>query len=220
MDEEPVTVLIADDQALVRAGFRVILDGESGISVVGEAADGRQAVTLSRQLQPTVVLMDIRMPVLDGLHATREILATTASRVLVLTTFDVDDYVYEALRMGASGYLLKDAEPDQLVAAVHVVARGDALIDPVVTRRLIRVFAETTPAAAPLPPSVGTLTPREMEVLRQMARGLSNREIATELFVEESTVRTHVTRILAKLGLRDRVQAVVLAYQSGLVPPG
>ena len=217
--QTPVTVLIADDQALVRAGFRVMLDGETGLEVVGEAADGQQAIDLTRQLNPTVVLMDIRMPVLDGLHATREIVHDTTSKVLVLTTFDVDEYVYEALRAGASGFLLKDAQPDQLLSAVRVVARGDALIDPTITRRLIRAFTESARPTATPPAALNALTPRELDVLRQIARGLSNREIATELFVEESTIRTHVTRILTKLGLRDRVQAVVLAYQTGLTPP-
>jgi DNA-binding NarL/FixJ family response regulator len=216
--DDPVRVLIADDQALVRAGFRVILDGEPGIVVAGEAADGQQAIDLTKQLQPTVVLMDIRMPVLDGLHAAHDIITSTSSKVLVLTTFDTDEYVYEALRIGASGFLLKDAQPDELIAAVQVVARGDALIDPVITRRLIRAFSESARPVATPPAALTTLTPREMEVLRHIARGLSNREIARELFVEESTIRTHVTRILSKLSLRDRVQAVVLAYQSGLVP--
>jgi DNA-binding NarL/FixJ family response regulator len=217
--EAPITVLIADDQALVRAGFRVMLEGEAGLEVIGEAADGQQAIDRARQLNPTVVLMDIRMPVLDGLHAAREIVRDTTSKVLVLTTFDIDEYVYEALRIGASGFLLKDAHPDELLSAVRVVARGDALIDPTVTRRLIRAFAESARPPASPPAALRALTPRELDVLRQIARGLSNSEIAVELFVEESTVRTHVTRILTKLGLRNRVQAVVLAYQTGLVPP-
>lgn len=219
MHPAPTTVLVADDQHLVRAGFRVILDDEPDLEVIGEAADGRQAVAMTRELKPAVVLMDIRMPVMDGLQAAREIVATTAARVLVLTTFDADEYVYEALRVGASGFLLKDAEPDQLIAAVRVIARGDALIDPSVTRRLIHHFAQSLQPHASPPADFAALTPRELEVLHQIARGLSNREIARELFVEESTVRTHVTRILTKLGLRDRVQAVVLAYETGLIQP-
>jgi DNA-binding NarL/FixJ family response regulator len=217
MAEAPTTVLVADDQHLVRAGFRVILNEEPDLEVIAEATDGRQAVAMTRELKPTVVLMDIRMPVMDGLQAAREIIASTAAKVLVLTTFDADEYVYEALRIGASGFLLKDAEPDQLISAVRIVARGDALIDPTVTRRLIRSFAQSLQPPAPPPTEFAALTPRELEVLHQIARGLSNREIARELFVEESTVRTHVTRILTKLGLRDRVQAVVLAYETGLI---
>ena len=176
-----------------------------------------EAVALTRRLTPTLVLMDIRMPVMDGLQAAAEIIASTPTKVLVLTTFDADEYVYEALRIGASGFLLKDAEPEQLVSAVRIVARGDALIDPAITRRLIHAFSLTLQPPPPTPVNLAGLTPRELEVLRQIARGLSNREIARELFVEESTIRTHVTRILTKLGLRDRVQAVVLAYDSGLV---
>jgi DNA-binding NarL/FixJ family response regulator len=212
-----VTVLIADDQTLVRGGLRVILDGEPGISVVGEAADGHQAVARARELRPTLALLDIRMPIMDGLHAAQQIIDTTKTKVLVLTTFDADEYVYEALRIGASGFLLKDAEPRHLIEAVRIVARGDALIDPTITRRLIRVFAAHAQPQPALPTEFTRLTARELEVLQQIARGLSNREIAQVLFVEESTIRTHVTRILTKLGLRDRVQAVVLAYESGLV---
>jgi DNA-binding NarL/FixJ family response regulator len=210
-------VLVADDQQLVRAGFRVILEAQDDIHVVGEAGDGREAAALTRRLLPTVVLMDIRMPVMDGLQAAGEILASTSTKVLVLTTFDADEYVYEALRIGASGFLLKDAGPEQLVTAVRIVARGDALIDPTITRRLIHAFSLALQPPTPTPVTFTALTPRELEVLLQIARGLSNREIARELFVEESTIRTHVTRILTKLGLRDRVQAVVLAYDSGLV---
>ena len=217
MADEPITVLVADDQHLVRAGFRVILETQDDIQVVGEAANGREAVALTRRLTPTLVLMDIRMPVMDGLQAAAEIIASTPSKVLVLTTFDADEYVYEALRIGASGFLLKDAEPEQLVSAVRIVARGDALIDPTITRRLIHAFSLTLQPPPATPANLAGLTPRELEVLRQIARGLSNREIARELFVEESTIRTHVTRILTKLGLRDRVQAVVLAYDCGLV---
>jgi DNA-binding NarL/FixJ family response regulator len=218
-EDPPVTVLIADDQRLVRAGFRVILDGEPGLRVIGEAADGQQAIELTRELQPTVVLMDIRMPVLDGLSAAREIIATSSAKILVLTTFDADEYVYAALRMGASGFLLKDAQPEQLLAAVRSVAAGDALIDPVITRRLILAFAQAARPPGQLPAEVSDLTPREPDVLRQVARGLSNAEIARELTVEESTIRTHVTRILMKLRLRDRVQVVVFAYESGLITP-
>jgi DNA-binding NarL/FixJ family response regulator len=217
VSEEPITILIVDDQALVRAGFRVILAAEPGLDVVGEAADGAAAVAATKELAPQVVLMDIRMPVLDGLAAARQIVAATSSKVLVLTTFGSDEYVYEALRLGASGFLLKDARPEQLVDAIRVVARGDALLDPVITRRLIRAFAETERPGLTTPARFDSLTRRELDVLRRIARGLSNREIAGELVVEESTVRTHVTRLLTKLGLRDRVQAVVLAYESGLV---
>jgi DNA-binding NarL/FixJ family response regulator len=215
----PITVLIADDQQMVRRGFRVILEAEDGISVVAEAGDGRDAVELVRRHAPAVALLDIRMPVMDGLHAARQILTPSSrTRVLILTTFDADEYVYEALRAGASGFLLKDAPADQLVTAVRSLAAGDALIDPVITRRLISRFAL---AARPcvMPDELSQLTPRELEVLRLVARGLSNIEIAQELVVEENTVKTHVSRILTKLGLRDRVQAVVLAYELGFVTP-
>ena len=215
----PITVLIADDQQMVRRGFRVILEAEQGISVVAEAGDGREAVELVRRHAPAVALLDIRMPVMDGLHAARQILALTSrTRVLILTTFDADEYVYEALRAGASGFLLKDAPADQLVTAVRSLAAGDALIDPVITRRLISRFVL---AARPggVPDELSQLTPRELEVLRLVARGLANIEIAQELVVEENTVKTHVSRILTKLGLRDRVQAVVLAYELGFVTP-
>ena len=218
-DARPITVLIADDQRLVRAGFRVILASEPGISVVGEAADGLQAIALARTLTPAVVLMDIRMPNLDGLAAARRIIADGDSRVLILTTFDADEYVYEALKMGASGFLLKDAPPDQLVAAVRCIAAGDALIDPSITRRLIGRFAHAVRPAALQPAQLSELTQRELDVLRLVARGLANAEIAAELVVEESTVKTHVSRILMKLALRDRVQAVVVAYESGFVRP-
>jgi DNA-binding NarL/FixJ family response regulator len=218
-DPAQITVLIADDQRLVRAGFRVILDSEPDIIVVAEAGDGQQALELTRQHTPTVVLLDIRMPTMDGLEAARRIVTAGTSRVLMLTTFDADEYVYQALRAGASGFLLKDAPPDQLVAAVRSVAAGDALIDPAITRRLIEAFTAAVRPADQTPASLTALTTRELDVLRLVSRGMSNQEIAQELHVEPSTIKTHVARILMKLGLRDRVQAVVLAYQSGLVTP-
>jgi DNA-binding NarL/FixJ family response regulator len=210
-----ITVVVVDDQRLVRAGFGVILGAEPGITVVGEAGDGEEAVELVRRLAPSVVLMDIRMPVMDGLAAARVILSDTDSRVLMLTTFDSDEYVYAALQAGASGFLLKDAPSEQLVAAVRSVAAGDALIDPSITRRLIENFVTASRPQSEDPAVLGTLTPRERDVLRLVAQGLSNAEIAQRLVVEESTVKTHVGRILMKLDLRDRVQAVVLAYQCG-----
>jgi DNA-binding NarL/FixJ family response regulator len=214
-----IRVLLADDQALVRAGFRMILKAESGIEVVGEAADGAEAVGRARELAPDVVLMDVRMPAMDGIEATRRIAAGDgAPRVLVLTTFDLDEYVYEALRAGASGFLLKDAPEEQLVSGIRIVADGGSLFAPAVTRRLIERFAGG-PSAQP-PPALGELTPRELEVLRLVARGLSNAEIAGTLVVSEHTVKTHVARVLQKLDLRDRVQAVVLAYEAGIVRPG
>jgi DNA-binding NarL/FixJ family response regulator len=216
---ELISVLIADDQRLVRAGFRVILAGEPDITVAGEAADGAEAVQLARALRPDIVLMDIRMPNMDGLTAARQVLGSTKSRVLILTTFDADEYVYETLRMGASGFLLKDAPPDQLIGAVRCIAAGNALIDPVITRRLIGRFAHAVRPPSLQPALLKDLTARELDVLRLMARGLANAEIAAELVVEESTVKTHVSRILLKLGLRDRVQAVVIAYESGFVRP-
>ena len=220
-----IRVLLVDDQALVRAGFRMILDAEPEIEVVGEAADGRDAIDQVRSLRPDVVLMDIRMPELDGLEATRRILAAVdgdgGPKILMLTTFDLDEYVYEALRAGASGFLLKDTPPEQLVAAIHVIAEGDALLSPAVTKRVIGEFVR---GGGPKPeaqfPRLEDLTAREHEVLKLIARGLSNAEIAKELFVSETTVKTHVARILMKLGLRDRVQAVVLAYEAGVVSPG
>jgi DNA-binding NarL/FixJ family response regulator len=219
-----IRVLIVDDQALVRAGFRMILESETGIEIVGEAGDGAEAVTAVRELQPDVVLMDIRMPNLDGLEATRRILADGGDRprVLMLTTFDLDEYVYEALRAGASGFMLKDTPPEQLVAAIHVVASGDALLSPTITKRVIEEFIRRPPSTLPpdRPAALDELTARELEVLGFMARGLSNAEIAKDLFVSETTVKTHVARILMKLNLRDRVQAVVFAYESGLVQPG
>jgi DNA-binding NarL/FixJ family response regulator len=216
---EVISVVIADDQRLVRAGLRVILAGEADICVTGEAADGLEAVDLVRTLEPAVVLMDIRMPNMDGLTAARQILSSCDSRVLILTTFDADEYVYEALQMGASGFLLKDAPPEQLISAVRCIASGDALIDPSITRRLIGRFAQAVRPPAQLPGRLKDLTQRELDVLRLVARGLANHEIAAELVVEESTVKTHVSRILMKLALRDRVQAVVVAYESGFVVP-
>jgi DNA-binding NarL/FixJ family response regulator len=221
--DESISVLIADDQALVRAGFRSILEAQPGIKVVGEAADGRDAVALARHRRPDVVLMDIQMPDLDGLEATRRILegvdADHPIAVLMLTTFDLNEYVYEALRAGASGFLLKDVMPEDLIAAVRVVAAGDGLIAPTITKRLIEQFARTAPPSAP-PPGLSDLTPRELEVLTLVARGLSNRELAAELVISEATVKTHVKRVLSKLSARDRVQAVVVAYEAGLVTPG
>jgi DNA-binding NarL/FixJ family response regulator len=215
-----IRVLIADDQELVRTGFRMILKAEPDIDVVGEAGDGAEAVALAQRLRADVVLMDIRMPVVDGLEATRRLIAASAdARVLILTTFDLNEYVYEALRAGASGFLLKDAPAAQLVTAIRVVAGGDALLAPSVTRRLIAEFAQRPPPSS-RPHRMKELTARELEVLRLVARGLSNAEIAKELFVSDATVKTHVARVLMKLGLRDRVQAVVAAYESGLFQPG
>ena len=219
-----IRVLIVDDQALVRAGFRMILESETAIEIVGEASDGLEALEAVREHAPDVVLMDIRMPNLDGLEATRRIVGDGSSgpRVLMLTTFDLDEYVYEALRAGASGFLLKDTPPEQLVAAIEVIASGDALLSPTITKRVIEEFIRRPPSTmtVSLPPALDELTARELEVLGFMARGLSNSEIARDLFVSETTVKTHVARILMKLKLRDRVQAVVYAYESGLVQPG
>ncbi|WP_377271579.1 response regulator [Peterkaempfera sp. SMS 1(5)a] len=221
-----IRVIIADDQAMVRAGFAALLSAQPDIDVVGEAPDGRQAVEVSGRTHPDVVLMDVRMPEMDGLEAARRLLSPPPGvvhrpRVLMLTTFDVDDYVYEALRAGASGFLLKDAPPADLIAAVRVVAAGEALLAPSVTRRLIEDFARRRPAPRRDPGlRLSGLTPRETEVLEHIARGLSNSEIAGTLVLAEQTVKTHVGRILAKLGLRDRAQAVVFAYESGLVTPG
>ncbi len=220
--DRPISVLIADDQDLVRAGFHSILEDQPGIVVVGEAKDGYDAVDLARRRVPDVVLMDIQMPGLDGIAAARRILAAPAARptaVLMLTTFDLNEYVYDALRAGASGFLLKDVRPEQLVSAVRIVAAGDALIAPAITKRLIAQFASAAPKRTP-PTGLADLTPRELEVLQLVARGLSNAEIATELVVSESTIKTHMKRLLAKLELRDRVQAVVAAYEAGLVTPG
>jgi DNA-binding NarL/FixJ family response regulator len=216
-----IRVLIADDQAMVRQGFGALLAAQPDLLVVGDAPDGAAAVAAARRLDPDVVLMDVRMPVMDGLEATRRLLAFGASvRVLILTTFDLDDYVYEALRAGASGFLLKDAPAADLVHAVRVVAAGEALLAPSVTRRLIAEFAARPRTQRPRPIALAALTPRETEVLRLIARGRSNQEIAAELVVAEQTVKTHVGRVLAKLGLRDRAQAVVFAYESGLVAAG
>ena len=211
-----IRVLLADDQTLVRSGFRMILRAEPDIDVVGEASDGAEAIELARELEPDIVLMDVRMPNVDGIEATRQIVdgSEHAPRVLVLTTFDLDEYVYEALRAGASGFLLKDAPEEQLVSGIRIVAGGASLFAPAVTRRLIERFAARAPPAPP--PALGELTPRELEVLRLIARGLSNAEIAAELVVSEHTAKTHVAHILDKLDLRDRVQAVVLAYESGI----
>jgi DNA-binding NarL/FixJ family response regulator len=216
-----ITVLLADDQSMVRAGFRMILESDPDIEVVGEAANGEQAAASARRLQPDVVLMDIQMPDGDGLQATRQITESdaVASRVVILTTFERDDYVFEALQAGASGFLLKNAPPEQLIDAVRVVAAGDALLAPSVTRKIIEQFARR-PVAADVRARVESLTEREREVLLALARGKSNSELAEALFVTEGTVKTHVSSLLAKLGLRDRVQAVVLAYESGLVEPG
>ncbi|MEV4624523.1 response regulator transcription factor [Asanoa sp. NPDC049573] len=218
---QPIRVVIADDHALVRTGFRMILNAK-GISVVAEASTGTEAVAAVRRSAPDVVLMDIRMPELDGLTATRELLAgaEAAPRVLILTTFDLDEYVYAALRAGASGFLLKDVPPEQLVAAVLTVRTGDALLAPAITRRLVERYALRDEATAPAHRDLERLTPREREVLRLLAQGLSNAELAGRLYLAEATVKTHVARVLAKLGLRDRVQAVVLAYETGLISPG
>jgi len=218
---EKITVLIVDDERLIRAGFRAILESEPDLTVIGEAVDGLDAIDLAKKRSPDVVLLDIRMPGMDGLTAARRIIAETDSRILILTTFDVDEYVYEALRAGASGFLLKDMPPEQLCWAVRSIAAGDALIDPAVTRRLILRFAGAARAGedGAVPARLAELTPRELDVLALLAQGRSNSEIATELVVEQSTVKTHVGRILMKLDLRDRVQAVVLAYESGFVTP-
>jgi DNA-binding NarL/FixJ family response regulator len=216
------TLVIADDQGMVRAGFRSLLDDEPDLEVVGEAANGEEALEVVRRLRPAVTLMDIRMPVLDGLAATRAIVEEgVATRVLVLTTFDLDEYVFEALRAGASGFLLKDAPAEELASAIRVVAAGDSLLAPGVTRRVIDAFVRrpSVPSRAP-DPALGRLTPREVEVLGLLARGLSNVDIAGRLFVSEATTKTHVSNVLSKLGLRDRVQAVIFAYENGVVVPG
>ena len=215
-----IGVLLADDQALVREGFRLIIEVEPDIEVVGEAGDGLETVEQAKRLRPDVILMDIRMPGLDGIAATRRLAqAGVAARVLMLTTFDRDDYLYEAMKAGASGFLLKDARRDQLVHAIRTVATGDALLAPALVRRLVEDFCRRPPPGGP-PPAVAKLTERELEVLRLVARGLSNTEIAKELFLSQATVKTHLAHVMQKLDLRDRVQAVVLAYESGLVRPG
>jgi DNA-binding NarL/FixJ family response regulator len=216
-----VGVLIVDDQALVRTGLRTILETDPDITVVAEAVDGRQAVEASERTRPDVVLMDIRMPTMDGLEATRRILANgPPPSVVVLSMFDLDEYVFEALVAGASGFLLKDVAPEQLLAAVHSIARGDSLLAPAITRRLIETYVRERRAPAPAPPGLDRLTAREHEILVQLAGGLSNTEIAQQLFLSPATIKTHVARILDKLDLRDRTQAIVLAYETGVVRPG
>ncbi len=218
-----IRVLIADDQSLVRAGFRMILEAEDDVEVVGEASDGAEALDVAAEHSPDVILMDVRMPNVDGLEATRRLLEgkSEGPRVLILTTFDLDEYVWEALHAGASGFLLKDTPPEQLVDAIRVVAAGDALLAPAITRRVIEEFVSRPPASARRPaPGLDELTARELEMLRYVARGLSNAEIAAAAFVSETTVKTHVAHILMKLRLRDRVQAVVYAYEHGIVAPG
>ena len=218
-----VRVLIVDDQSLVRAGFRMILEAEEDLEVVGEAADGAEALDAVAELSPDVILMDVRMPNVDGLEATRRLLEgkSEGPKILILTTFDLDEYVWEALHAGASGFLLKDTPPEQLVDAIRVVAAGDALLAPAITRRVIEEYVSRPPASARrLAPGIDELTARELEMLRYVARGLSNAEIAEAAFVSETTVKTHVAHILMKLRLRDRVQAVVFAYEHGIVAPG
>ncbi|GAA2453009.1 response regulator [Agromyces soli] len=219
-----ITVLVADDQAMVRAGFAAVLDAQPGIEVVGQASDGAEAVRLAHELRPDVIVMDVRMPGMNGIEATRALQTPPRSsdyvpRVLMLTTFDIDEYVYQALRAGASGFLLKDALPDEVARAVRVIAAGEALLAPSVTRRLIEDVAKQTPARPVDEHLLSALTEREREVLVRIARGRSNQEIAAELFIAEQTVKTHVSKILQKLGLRDRVHAVVFAYDTGLVSP-
>jgi len=215
-----IRVLLCDDQALVRSGFRMILEARPDLEVVGEAEDGLQAVQLAVRSEPDVILMDVRMPNIDGVEATRRIVAAgSGARVIVLTTYDLDEYVYDAIRAGASAFLLKDVRPAQLVEAIRIVAAGDALLAPSVTRRLLDRFARSLPDRQPAPASLSTLTEREVEVLRLLASGLSNAELSERLFVSEATVKTHVSSLLRKLEVRDRVQAVILAYEAGLVRP-
>jgi DNA-binding NarL/FixJ family response regulator len=217
-----IRVLLCDDQALVRSGFRMILDARDDLEVVGEAEDGREVIELARGLDPDVILMDVRMPNVDGVEATRRLVeAGSRARIVILTTFDLDEYVYDALRAGASGFLLKDVQPAQLVDAIRVVAAGEALLAPTVTRRLLDRFADALPGEeAKPPPALESLTERELEVLKLLAGGLSNAELAEQLFLSETTVKSHISSVLRKLDLRDRVQAVVLAYEAGLVRPG
>jgi DNA-binding NarL/FixJ family response regulator len=216
-----IRVLIADDQSMVRAGFTALLGAQPGIEVVGQAADGQEAVEIAREQRPDVILMDVRMPRMNGIEATQAIAALDGEpiRVIMLTTFDIDEYVFDAIRAGASGFLLKDALPEELVSAVRVVAQGEALLAPSVTRRVIEGFAAVSAAPRETPPTLTTLTDREREVLVEVARGLSNSEIARHLVIAEQTVKTHVSKVLGKLGLRDRAQAVVAAYENGLVVP-
>jgi len=214
-----VRVLVVDDQALVRSGFRLVLEASGDVEVVGEAADGEQALVLTAALNPDVVLMDLRMPVMDGVEATRRLVADGGPRVVVLTTFDLDEHVYDAMKAGASGFLLKDVRPEQLVAAVRAVHEGEVLLSPALTRRLVEQYVGRARPGT-LPTGVSSLTEREREVLIRLGRGLSNAEIAQDLWVSEATVKTHVNHLLAKTGLRDRAQAVVLAYESGLIRPG
>jgi DNA-binding NarL/FixJ family response regulator len=216
-----IRVLLCDDQALVRSGFRLILEAREDVEVVGEAEDGREAIEFARRLDPDVILMDVRMPNVDGVEATRRLVAGgSRARILILTTFDLDEYVYEAIRAGASGFLLKDVQPPQLVDAIRVVAAGEALLAPSVTRRLLDRFAHTLPGEEKAPPELSSLTERELEVLKLLAGGLSNAELAQRLFLSETTVKSHISSVLRKLHVRDRVQAVVLAYEAGLVRPG
>lgn len=216
-----IRVLLADDQALIRMGFRMVLDAEADIEVVGEAADGAAAITQAKALNPDVVLMDIRMPGVDGIEATAEITRTLDTKVLILTTFDLDEYAFGGLRAGASGFLLKDTRPAELIEAIRTVASGEAVVSPRITRRMLEMFAGQLPSGATasgqVDPRIASLTPRETEILRLVARGMSNAEIAAELVVSATTVKTHVGSVLAKLGVRDRVQAVVVAYETGLV---
>jgi DNA-binding NarL/FixJ family response regulator len=217
-----IRVLLADDQALVRSGFRLIVEARDDLEVVGEAEDGREAIALAGRVDPDVILMDVRMPILDGVEATRRLVAGgSRARILILTTFDLDEYVYDAIRAGASGFLLKDVHPPQLVDAIRVVAAGEALLAPTVTRRLLDRFASALPGGdAGPPPALDSLTERELEVLKLLAGGLSNAELAERLFLSETTVKSHISSVFRKLDLRDRVQAVVLAYEAGLVRPG
>ena len=214
-----IRILVVDDQMLIRSGFRMILEVEEDFEVVGEAGDGIEAIKEAAETNPDVILMDIRMPNMDGVEATKQLVAKSDAKVLILTTFDLDEYVFAAVRAGASGFLLKDAPPDDLVEAVRVVARGDALIEPRMTKRLLKEFAKRAPAQSATPASLSELTSREREVLVCVGKGMTNSEIATTLVISETTVKTHITHILTKLHLRDRVQAVVLAYESGLIAP-